>query len=209
LESSTAETAEAAETTETTESVEPSSTAVADDDFAGLEDENTTTSSSTSIITPKPTPQPPTYTPEDLEPVRELINSISEWLAAKLEEQDALPETAEPVLLVRDLAAKAAEVNKAGVDLIVKSIKPPPVQSSSSSKSKTSKSKKPKKTKAAKKGGKGKKSEDDFPDIPGMPEGMKMFKMGEDGEMTDEEFLAAVAAKSKEGGDAEHKKDEL
>lgn len=197
------------EDTETTTAESADSTTTVGD-FDDLEDETTsTTSSSKSSFTPPP---PPPYAESDLTPVQELYDSVSSWLTEKLAEQDALPETADPIVLAKDLTSKAEQLNKAGMDLIMKAMRQIPPTKSSSSKSKTSKTRKPKKTKAAKpskdtdakedpetgvKKGKIGLNEDEEIDL---PEGMKMFRVGENGEMpSEEEILEALGDKAPTG----------
>jgi len=120
-------------------------------DFEGLEDEETSTSTSTTTSqSAASTPIGPSYTEEDVAPVQEAYDTIASWLTTKIAEQDALPETADPVLLVKDLAERADTLQKVGMELVMKAMKVPPKSSSSKSKkSKTKSSKKPKKTQAA------------------------------------------------------------
>lgn len=114
-------------------------------EFEGLEDDETSITTSDSA---KATPVPPLYTEEDVAPVQEVYDSVTAWLSIKLAEQDALPETADPILLVKDLAEKADALQKAGMELVMKAMKAQPKSTSKSKTSKTKSSKKPKKTQA-------------------------------------------------------------
>ncbi|CAJ2511775.1 Uu.00g074000.m01.CDS01 [Anthostomella pinea] len=92
------------------------------DDFDGLEDEEATKSTTTTAAEDRG-PVPPLYTLEDLTEVTELSSSIFVWLEEKVAEQDKLPETADPVLLTKDLIEKTKKLEKAGLDLAMKSVK--------------------------------------------------------------------------------------
>ncbi|KAI5928250.1 stress protein ORP150 [Camillea tinctor] len=113
-------------------------------DFDGLEDDETTTSTTTTASGEDRGPVPPLYTLEDLREVTELSNSILSWLEEKVAEQEKLPEDADPVLLTKDLVEKTKQLEKAGMDLAMKSVK----NFDSKGKKKNSSSKKSSKTKA-------------------------------------------------------------
>ncbi|KAI0541329.1 Hsp70 protein-domain-containing protein [Xylaria digitata] len=91
-------------------------------DFDGLEDEQTTTSSTTTAVEDRG-PAPPLYTLEDMKELTELYDSIVSWLGEKMAEQEKLPETADPVLLVKDITEKTKKLEKAGVDMAMRSVK--------------------------------------------------------------------------------------
>lgn len=182
-----------------------SSTATADatlstDDFGDLDDEDTISSKTTTAPKPSYTPPPPpTYSESDITPVQEMYDTVSSWLAEKITQQDALPANADPVILAKDLATKASELNKAGMDLLMKGMKAPPKSKTSSSKSKTSKSKKAKQTKSARK------DEKKRPNLEDLPEGMKIFSVNDDGSMPSEEEIREAINKQQK----EDKHDEL
>jgi hypoxia up-regulated 1 len=214
-----------------TSMAEPSSST--SNDFEGLEDEETTstTTTTTSSQAPFSTPAMPQYKLEDLDEVVAIYETINAWFVGKLAEQEALPPTADPVLLVEEIHAKSQELTTASMNVIMKAMKIPEREraqwgdygsgSSSSSRSKKSKTKtassKTKKAKATKsKSSKGPKTtEIDLGD------GNKktMFEMNAD--MTEEEIAAALEAQfgaedftGKSGDKAtekekEHKIDEL
>ncbi|GAP88974.1 putative heat shock protein 70-like protein [Rosellinia necatrix] len=92
------------------------------DEFDGLEDEQTTTKSTTTAVEDHG-PAPPLYTLEDMKELTELYDTIVSWLEAKIAEQDKLPETADPVLLVKEIAEKTKKLEQAGVDLAMRSVK--------------------------------------------------------------------------------------
>ncbi|KAI2468291.1 actin-like ATPase domain-containing protein [Annulohypoxylon bovei var. microspora] len=113
-------------------------------DFDGLEDEETTTSTTTTAVEDRG-PAPPVYSLDDLKEITDLSKSVIDWLEVKLAEQEKLPETADPVLLAKDLIEKTKKLEKAGMDLAMKSVK-----NFDKTKKKSSSSKKSSKTKAKK-----------------------------------------------------------
>ncbi|TAQ90351.1 hypothetical protein B7494_g1334 [Chlorociboria aeruginascens] len=185
-------------------SASPSSSVKLDDEFEGLEDEDAT--STLSAPPEEETMDPPTYTVADLIVPQNLYDAISEWLAEKLGEQEKLSETDDPVILVKDIAAKAKQLQDNAVELITKSMKRP--FKSSRPKTTKSKSSTPKKT--------SKKSNSKTTSA--SPAG-KTIEFGEDGTPiineenfpSEEEILAAMEAKAKfDGKETEDKKhDEL
>ncbi|KAJ8116357.1 hypothetical protein ONZ43_g4461 [Nemania bipapillata] len=150
-------------------------------EFDGLEDESTTTSSTTTEVE-DPGPAPPLYTMEDMKELTELYESIMSWLEKKMAEQDKLPETANPVLLAKEIAEKTKELEKAGVDLAMKSVKKfeSKFKKNSSSK-KTTKSKSKTKTKTKTKTSTKTSKDDSEPIID--------LKFGEDGELPSAEEI--------------------
>lgn len=111
-------------------------------DFDGLEDEQTTTSSTTTVVEDRG-PAPPLYTLDDMKELTELYDSILGWLEDKVAAQDKLPETADPVLLIKEITEKTKKLEQAGVDLAMRSVKKFEAKFK-----KGSSSKKPSKTKA-------------------------------------------------------------
>ncbi|KAI0432844.1 Hsp70 protein-domain-containing protein [Xylaria sp. FL1042] len=91
-------------------------------EFDGLEDEQTTTSSTTTAVEDRG-PTPPLYTLDDIKELTELYDSIITWLEEKLAEQEKLPETADPVLLVKDITEKTKKLEQAGVDMAMRSVR--------------------------------------------------------------------------------------
>jgi hypoxia up-regulated 1 len=171
------------------------------DDFADLEDDVTSTISASPE---EETLDPPTYTTKDLEAPQKLYDETSAWLIEKLAEQEVLPPTSNPVILVKDLIAKAKELQAIQVDLIMKSMRKPykPTRKPTS-KPKASKSKKAKsstKTKASGKAG----STPNFENL----NKENFINIGEDGQMPTEEelleFLKKHEADTKEGGQTEN-----
>ena len=156
-------------------------------EFEGLEDEESTEAASAPVS--EETMDPPVYVKEDLIKPQKQYDAISKWLEEKLAEQEKLSETADPVLLTKDLTAKAKELTDTHVDLIMKSMKQP-----YRSKRPTTKSKKPKakktstKKKNASKTGSAEKAGKTL-DFAG--DGTPMFG-GEDSEMSAEEMMAWI-----------------
>ncbi|KAJ3577091.1 hypothetical protein NPX13_g3476 [Xylaria arbuscula] len=91
-------------------------------EFDGLEDEQTTTSSTTTALEDRG-PPPPLYTLDDMKELTDLYDSIVSWLEEKIAEQDKLPETADPVLLVKEITEKTKKLEKAGLDMAMRSVK--------------------------------------------------------------------------------------
>ncbi|KAI9721220.1 MAG: hypothetical protein M1812_002381 [Candelaria pacifica] len=170
-----------------------------DDDFAGLDDEPSTTS--TASTEPK-TPDIPTYTPEDLTEITSVYDSIQDWLTTKLAEQEKLPEFEDPVMLAADIDSKAKQLNKVVMDLLQKKMRVPP-KPKTSSKTKTKSKSKSKKVKSTTSAAKAKATDTDASsdDIPVMEfgEGGKMWGGGK--MPSKEEVLEAIElqkAKDKE-----------
>ena len=147
-------------------------------DFANLEDAISTT---ISAPTEEATLDPPIYITQDLEAPQKLYDEVSAWLTEKIAEQDKLSQTADPVLLVKDLADKAKQLQDIQVDLIMRTMKKPSFKAKKPTS--TSKSKKPRKTTSASKpGSTGKSSE---------------FDSGKFGDNPSEEELMAFLEKMK------------
>lgn len=168
------------------------------DDFAGLEDEEAT--STTSAPMEEETMDPPTYTEADLIVPQSLYDVSSKWLEEKLAEQNKLSKTDDPVLLSKDLAARAKQLQDTNVQLIMKSMKSPqkpkqkPPVKPKKSKSKKAKKEKSSKTASAAKG----EQTLDFDDLGANA----AFKVGPDGELPSEEDILAFIKKSNEEREA-------
>ena len=83
--------------------------------------EENSTSSSSSV--PMATSEPILYSPEDIADLSAIYDSITTWLADKESAQDKLPPNADPVLLAKDIEAKAKELNDAAVGMIQRKIR--------------------------------------------------------------------------------------
>ncbi|KAI2634150.1 actin-like ATPase domain-containing protein [Hypomontagnella submonticulosa] len=173
-------------------------------DFEGLEDEETTTSTTTTAAVEDRGPVPPLYTLDDLKEITELSKSVIDWLEQKLAEQDKLPGTADPVLLAKDLMEKTKQLEKAGMDLAMKSVR-------NFEKNKKSSSKKASKTKSKKTSTKT--GSDGSEPTMELKEGENYFKVGEDGKgPTAEDIEEMIKRLSKEQQNKEQprtKHDEL
>ena len=85
------------------------------------------------------------YTEEDLSSITKVYDTVAEWVKTKVAEQDALQAFEDPAFTVKEMEAKAKELNKALMDLVQKKMQMPKRSSSSSSKKpKSSKTKKAK-----------------------------------------------------------------
>ncbi|KAI8630995.1 actin-like ATPase domain-containing protein [Xylariaceae sp. FL1651] len=177
-------------------------------DFDGLEDEQTTTTSTTTALEDRG-PAPPLYTLDDMKELTELYESIISWLEEKIAEQDKLPDTADPVLLVKDITEKTKQLEKAGVDMAMRSVRKfeSKYKKSNSSK-KSSKTKTKTKTKGATKTNK----DGSEPTIDSR-EGENYIKLGENGEMPSaeeiEEMIKKMAQEQNRKDEAKTKHDEL
>lgn len=92
-------------------------------DFDGLEDEETTISTTKTTELEDRGPVPPLYTLDDLKEITELSDSTLKWLEETLAEQAKLPETADPVLLVKDIKVRIEKLEKIGMELAMKAVK--------------------------------------------------------------------------------------
>ncbi|KAI1800928.1 stress protein ORP150 [Daldinia bambusicola] len=191
----------------TTESTSTVTSAPSQDsgEFEGLEDEDTTTSTTTTTAEDR-SPTPPVYTLDDLKEITELTKSVIDWLEEKVAEQEKLPETADPVLLTKDLIEKTKKLEKAGMDLAMKSIR-----SFEKNKKKSSSSKKSSKAKTKK--GSTKTDSDGSKPTADSKDGENYIKFGEDGKgPSAEEIEELIQRLSKEQQNKEEprtKHDEL
>ena len=107
------------------------------DDFADLDDETATASSST-MSAARSLPAS-TYSEDDLNAILQKDGTVKKWLDEKMAEQDKLSPTDDPVLLSSELSAKSKELNDVVMSLLTKQMKTPPKPKKSKSKSKTTK----------------------------------------------------------------------
>ncbi|KAK0705557.1 Hsp70 protein-domain-containing protein [Lasiosphaeris hirsuta] len=164
-----------------TESSSSSTTAApSGDDFDGLEDEPATTTKVAAMedLEKERGPVPPLYTLDDLKESEELYESISAWFEEKLAAQEKLGATDDPVLLVKDVEERRKKLDKAGMDLAMKSVRNFERKKAAEDEAKRStKAKKAKATKAAK---------------PAKPANTMKLKPGKDGKMPSQEELEAM-----------------
>ncbi|KAI0205762.1 Hsp70 protein-domain-containing protein [Astrocystis sublimbata] len=162
-------------------------------DFDGLEDDAPTTTSTTTAVEDQG-PAPPMYSLEDIKELTELYDSISAWLEKKVAAQEKLPETADPVLLAKDIAEKSKKLEQAGVEMAMRSVRKmeSKFKKSGSSSKKSSKAK----TKTSKKGKSGTKTSEEG--------SAPTIELGENGEMPSAEELEEMIRKlteDKKGSD--------
>ena len=97
-------------------------------EFAGLEDDETPASGGSATLIEEDVmkdrgPAAPLYTEEDLVELDDMTKETSQWLEEMVKKQEYRGQTDDPVLLVKDLKAKRAKLDKAGIDLALKSMK--------------------------------------------------------------------------------------
>ncbi|KUI67471.1 Hypoxia up-regulated protein 1 [Cytospora mali] len=187
-------------------------TAAPSDDFADLEDDTPSSTKSPSMedVLKDRGPVPPLYTLEDLKETESIYAKITAWLEEKEPAQEKLGATDDPVLTVKELKEWRDKLDKAGLDLAMKSVNNQKKKSKSSSSS--SKTKKSKSTKTS-----------------ATPKSSETIEIGKDGKIpSDEEIEAMIksfekeqaarqAAAEKEKGETgseekmkdEHERDEL
>ncbi|RYP54071.1 hypothetical protein DL768_001073 [Monosporascus sp. mg162] len=204
--SSSASAGSSTSTSETSSTVTPSPSKEAGD-FDGLEDDDTTTSTtSTTTAMEDRGPVPPLYTMDDLKEITDLSKSTLEWLEEKLAEQEKLPDTADPVLLSKDIIDRTKKLEKAGMDLAMKTVKNFEKDKKKKSSKKSSKTKKKSATGTAE-------SADSQPTID-LKDG-ENFKFAEDGKTPTAEEIEEMIRKltkeqqDKDANSAERKHDEL
>jgi hypoxia up-regulated 1 len=139
---SVASASEAALSSSTTAEASPVPSAA--DDLDDLEDADASTTSSSAKPSESPSLMP--YTSDDLTTITKAYESVAEWVKTKIAEQDKLQAFEDPAFTVKEVEAKAKELNKALMDMVTKKMQmpKPKASSSSSKKSRTSKSKKTK-----------------------------------------------------------------
>ncbi|KAM0330741.1 hypothetical protein ACHAQA_003693 [Verticillium albo-atrum] len=140
-------------------------------------------------------PIPPLYKAEDVDVIDKLHEEIKTWLDEKEAKQAALPPTADPILLAKDLEAKREKLDKAGVDLAMKGVK-------------SFEKKNKKASSSAKKGKKTKTATAPESDASGDP---IHINLGEDGKMPSEEEIQEILRKLQDaqGEQPAHERDEL
>ena len=107
------------------------------DDFADLDDDTASVSSST--ISAAPDVPASIYSEEDVNAILLKEKAVQEWLDEKIAEQEALSPTDDPVLFSSELSAKSKELNDVVMSLLTKQMKTPPKPKKSKTKSKTRK----------------------------------------------------------------------
>ncbi|PSR80074.1 Hsp70 protein-domain-containing protein [Coniella lustricola] len=176
-------------------------------DFDGLEDDDDTPTYATKMedVLKERGPVPPLYVLDDLKETEDLYAKITQWLEEMEPKQQKLGPTDDPVLTTQALKDWRQKLDKAGMDLAMKSVKNFDKKKSKTSSSKTKKSKT-----SSTKGGAGSEP---------------TIELGKDGKMPSTEELEellkqlqdeqAARASAEEGsketmkGEKEHTKDEL
>lgn len=119
-------------------------TAAPSGDFDDLEDDTVTTTTKEpkmEDVLKDRGPVPPLYTLDDLKETESIYAKISEWLAETEPKQEKLGATDNPVLTAKALKEWREKLDKAGMDLAMKSVKNFDKKKSKTSSSKTKKSK--------------------------------------------------------------------
>lgn len=141
---------------DTTSSLEPSSSEgsssptdtapTSTDDFADLDDDTSTSMTTTATPSAK---APPlfSYSDGDLQAITDAHDSVESWLNSRLAEQEKLSPTDDPVILSAELAAKSKELNDMVMNLLTRQMKTPPKSKKSKVKSATARSKSERKSK--------------------------------------------------------------
>lgn len=107
------------------------------DDFADLDHETATVSSSTTSADQNLPAS--IYSEEDVNAIVQKEDSVKKWLEEKLAEQEKLLPTDDPVLLSSELSAKSKEINDLVMRLLTKQMKTPPKPKKSKSRPKATK----------------------------------------------------------------------
>lgn len=190
----------------TTSSSSSTTTPAPSGDFDDLEDDTTTSSTKTKAakmedVLKERGPVPPLYTAEDLKETEDLYVKITSWLEKKEPEQEKLGPTDNPVLTAKALREWREKLDKAGMDLAMKSVRNFDKKKAKTSSSKTKKAK----TSTAK-------------PAAGSEQTIEVGKDGQINEEQLEELLRQIKEKDAgseekmkgEGeGEGEHKRDEL
>ncbi|KAH7040705.1 Hsp70 protein-domain-containing protein [Microdochium trichocladiopsis] len=174
-----------------TSEAESTVTSAPSEDASSAEGDASSSTTTASSVVDDRGPIPPLYTLDDLKEITELAESTAKWLKEKLTAQDKLPDTANPVLLIKDITEKTKQLEKAGMDLAMKSVKnfdkKNKKKSSSTKKSKTKSS-----TKTAT--GEGSAPTLDFDNL----KAEDLFQFNDKGERINKEDMEALLQKMKQ-----------
>ncbi|KAJ1338053.1 hypoxia up-regulated 1 [Microdochium nivale] len=164
-------------------------TSAASESASSSEDDASSSTTAAAVVDDRG-PVPPLYTLDDLKDITELAETTAKWLKEKLAAQDKLPNTSDPVLLIKDIAERTKQLEKAGVDLAMKTVK----NYEKKSKKKSSSSKKPK-TKGTKTAtGEGSAPTLNLDDV----DIENLFQFGENGERMGKEQMEELLKKMKQ-----------
>lgn len=182
-----------------TTSSSSTTTAAPSDDFDDLEDDAPTSSTTKAAkmedVLKERGPVPPLYSLEDLKETEALYVKITAWLEEMEPKQEALGVTDNPVMTVKALKEWREKLDKAGMELAMRSVRNFDKKKSKSSSSKTKKSKSTATTRT--------------------PGSEQTIEIPKDGKFTDEE-IEKILRQAQDGGseetmkgEGEHKRDEL
>ncbi|CRJ89021.1 hypothetical protein BN1723_008420, partial [Verticillium longisporum] len=143
-------------------------------------------------------PIPPLYKMEDVDVIDKLHEDITSWITDMEAKQAALPPTADPVLLAKDLKSRREKLDKAGVDLAMKGVK----SFEKKNKKVSSNNKKAKKTKTATAATAATGDASDGPEP-------IHINLGEDGKAPTEEEIQEILRKLQESQEPARERDEL
>ncbi|KAI4737757.1 actin-like ATPase domain-containing protein [Aureobasidium sp. EXF-12298] len=130
-----------------TTTAEASPVPSAADDLDGLDEADASTTSSSAKPSESPSLMP--YTEDDLTSITKAYETVAEWVKTKIAEQDKLQAFEDPAFTVKEVEAKAKELNKALMDMVTKKMQMPKPKASSSSSSKKPRATKSKKAKSS------------------------------------------------------------
>jgi hypoxia up-regulated 1 len=136
---------EAALSSTTTAEASPAPSAA--DDLDDLDEADASTTSSSAKPSESPSLMP--YTEDDLTSITKAYETVAEWVKTKIAEQDKLQAFEDPAFTVKEVEAKAKELNKALMDMVTKKMQMPKPKASSSSSSKKPRATKSKKAKSS------------------------------------------------------------
>jgi hypoxia up-regulated 1 len=117
------------------------------DDLDDLDEADASSTSSSAKPSESPSLMP--YTSDDLTSITQAYESVAEWVKTKIAEQDKLQAFEDPAFTIKEVEAKAKELNKALMDMVTKKMQMPKPKASSSSSSKKPRATKSKKVKSS------------------------------------------------------------
>ncbi|KAF3765743.1 hypothetical protein M406DRAFT_37664 [Cryphonectria parasitica EP155] len=181
-------------------------TAAPSGDFDDLEDDTTTTTRAAKMedVLKERGPVPPLYTLEDLKETEDIYAKITAWLEEIEPKQEKLGATDDPVMTAKALKEWRQKLDKAGVDLAMKSVKNFDKKKSKSSSSKTKKSKTSSTSSSA-----GSDRTIEIGKNGQMPSAEELEEMIRQWEQQNADPAAEKGSEEKMKGDNDHKKDEL
>jgi len=186
-----ASSASASKGSSSTTEVDSSVTSAPSGDAESVAGDTSSSTTATTEVVDDRGPIPPLYKVEDLKDITDLAESTAKWLKEKLAAQDKLPNTSNPVLLVKDIAERTKQLEKAGVDLAMKTVR----NFDQKSKKKSSSTKKPKKQSSTKTtSGEGSAPTIDFDNL----KAEDLHQFNENGQRINREDMEALLQKMKD-----------